>query len=161
MAHFEAQVRWPDSLTDENIDRTDYSWARLRYSWARLRAGMYPEIPVDPEEIGPLTAYLLIRTLTRAAWLKAACINAKKSLATRGYCLATAADVHVADDVAASAYTMTHLLKLGAAARQVKAKLLGLRKADGSADVFVYSLSKGNTYLKRFRCAMEAQQRCE
>ena len=63
MAHLEADVRWPDSITDANIDRSDESFARLR-------AGMFPdsEIPVDPDEIGPLRAYRLRRPEARAAW---------------------------------------------------------------------------------------------
>ncbi len=78
MAHLEAQVRFVDALTDENIDRSDATWARLR-------AGIYPEARIDPREIGPLRACRLRRPGARAAWLKAAKIRAKKSLATRGH----------------------------------------------------------------------------
>ena len=59
--------------------------------------------------------------------------------------------MHVADDAAAQKFALDHLRKLAAAAREAKAKLLGLLKTDGSADVMTYSLGKGNTYLKRFR----------
>ena len=64
----------------------------------------------------------------------------------------------LSDDASAQKYALDALWKLSAAARQDKERLLGLFKADGSADVFVYSFGKGNTYLKRFRAATEEQK---
>ena len=118
MAHWEAIVRWIDALTDENIDRSDAIFAYLR-------AAIYPEVSIDAAQVGPLRACRLRRPNARAAWLKAAKINAKKSLATRGHRLATAAGVVLADDAAAQKYAMDHLRKLGAAARTARPRCSG------------------------------------
>ncbi len=53
--------------------------------------------------------------------------------------------MHVADDAAAQKFALDHLRKLAAAAREAKAKLLGLLKTDGSADVMTYSLGDSDT----------------
>jgi len=93
MTHFEAMVRWLDSLTDENIERSD---ATFEY----LVAALYPELPVDEARKGPLRAARERRPGARAAWLAAAKINARKSLRTRGRRLAAAAGYILADDAA-------------------------------------------------------------
>ena len=140
-----------DSLSDENIDRSDSTFAYLA-------AALFPKLPVDAASRGPLRTARLRRPNQRAAWLKAAKMNAKKSLRTRGRRLARAAGVVIADDAAAEKYAMDHLRSLSLTARRANAKLLGIVREDGSGDLSTYSLGRGSTYLKRFRHATEAQK---
>jgi hypothetical protein len=151
MAHWEAMVRWLVTLTDENVDRSEGTFAYLK-------AALYPHLPVDPARKGPLREARLKRPRERAAWLAAAKINAKKGLRTRGRRLARAAGHILKDDAAAERYAMDHLRSLGLAARRANAKLLGIVKKDGSGDAGTYSLGRGSTYLNRFRHASEAEK---
>jgi len=128
-------------------------------SWHLPRIYRYPGTPIDPGEIVTLRACHLRWPDARTAWLKVAKIRVKKRFATRGYRLVAAAGVVLTNDGAAQRYAMDALRKLADAVRQDKARLLGLFKDDGSPDVCVYSLGKGNTYLKRFRAGTEDQKK--
>ncbi len=144
MTHWETMVRWIDSLTDENIDRSDATFAYLRVA-------LCPKMPVDATEIGSLRAARLRRSKTFK-------INVKKNLHTRDRRLTKTTGVVLTDDAAAEKYTMDHLRSLDLAARRANVKLLGLVRKDVSGDSSTFSLCRGSTYLKRFLNASEAQK---
>jgi len=147
----EAQVRWLNTLRPANISRSDDTYKRIR----KL---LFPAMIVPEDDVGPLAAARARRPGAHEAWAAAARVNAQKALVTRGRRMMEAAGMFCKDDEAARLYVGAHLRKLAAAERLANTLALGLRKANGDADLMTYSLGGGRAYLCRFRTASEPQR---